>query len=261
MTHTSFLEPAGATASYYQSLVDLARVRPPAVSVAVDGATAVDSEPVDAPEHDPVPPVAVAPVRPVGRRHQGALHGDRDAGPARATQYDELEQVASAAGDEQDGRPRRGARRLPRPGERARVVVPSVAAGPVAVEAEHDLVRRRRPRQGPAARVARTVGCGAVARAYYESAGREVVEEEEREEGQGRRGRELRRLHAGRHGQRQTPMDRPLPGHALNSEVNRVVGTELKSEAIVPAASALNSGRGGPEPTQFWFLPSLVSGS
>jgi hypothetical protein len=47
----------------------------------------------------------------------------------------------------------------------------------------------------------------------------------------------------------------------LNSEVNRVVSTELKSEAIVLAASALNSGRGGPEPTQFWFLPSLVSGS
>lgn len=196
------------------------------MSVAVDGATAVESEPVDAPEHDPVPPVAVAPVRPVGRRHQGALHGDRDAGPARATQDDELEQVAPAAGDEQDGRPRRGARRLPRPGERARVVVPAVAAGAVAVEAEHALVRRRRPRQGPAARVARTVGCGAVARAYYyglESAGREVEEEEEREEGQGRRGRELRRLHAGRHGQRQAPMDRPLSARALNSEVNRVV--------------------------------------
>lgn len=230
----------------YESLIDLARVLPPRLAAAVDGAPAADGETVDLTEHDPVaPPVsaAAAPVGPVPRRHQGALHRHRDAGLARAGERDELQQVALAAGDEQDGRPRRGARRLPRPGERARVVVPAVAAGAVAVEAEHALVGRRR-RQGPAACVARTVGCGAVARArayYYglESAGREVEEEEEREEGQGRRGREHCRLHAGRHGQRQTPMDRPLPGHALNSEVNRVVGTELKSEEIVPAASQL----------------------
>ena len=95
-------------------------MRPPLVSVAVDGATAVESELVDASEHDPEPPIPVAPVRSVRRRHQRALHGDRDGGLARAAEGDDLEQVAPAVGDEHDGRPRRGARRPPRPGESAR---------------------------------------------------------------------------------------------------------------------------------------------
>ena len=130
----------------YESLGDLARVRPPLVAVAVDGPAAIDDELVDAPEHDPEPPVPVAPVRPVRRRHQRALHRERDAGPARAVEGDELEQVAPATGDEHDGRPRRGARRLPRPGERLRVVVPPVAAAAVAVEGEH--ARAQRPGPG-----------------------------------------------------------------------------------------------------------------
>jgi len=127
----------------YQSLVDLARVWPPFLAIAVDGATAIDGELVDPSEHDPVPPVLVAPVRPVRRRHQRALHRERDAGLARATEGDELEQVAPAVGDEHDGRPWRGARRLPRLLQRRRVVVPPVATGAVAVEAEHALVVRR----------------------------------------------------------------------------------------------------------------------
>jgi hypothetical protein len=133
----------------YESLVDLARVRPPFLAVAIDGATAVDGELVDAPEHDPVPPVIVAPIRPVWRCNQSALHRERDAGLARAAEGEELQQVTPAVRDEHDGRPWRGARRLPRHFQRPRVIVPPVATGTVAVDAVHAALRcLQRPSPG-----------------------------------------------------------------------------------------------------------------
>jgi hypothetical protein len=170
----------------YESLVDLARVRPPFLAVAIDGATAVDSELVDAPEHDPVPPVIVGPIRPVWRCNQGALHRERDTGLARATEGEELQQVAPAGRDEHDGRPWRGARRLPRHFQRPRVIVPPVATGTVAVEAEHALRCRRRSSPGRGRRSAGDrpvqVAVRAVSRAARSCSLKDAGHEEQREE-------------------------------------------------------------------------------
>ena len=148
LTNIQINKPKGRHHTY-QSLVDLARVWPPLLAIAIDGATAIDGKLVDASEHDPVPPVLVAPVRPVRRRHQRSLDRESNAGLARALESDKLEQVVPAVWDEHDGRSWRGARRLPRPGQRLRVVVAPIATGAVAVDAEHALRRRRRQRPAP----------------------------------------------------------------------------------------------------------------